>query len=465
MKRMSVWGIMLLVVGGVWISAGQAETLEQAAQSLQRDIERDTAALQALRDDIAAERLPLAAELESLQREVSALREESARLRRLQLQGEREQAGLLDAAATAEEAFSFLQTLLTEYMRSVETRAGAGDLAYLLAQLAPLRTAHDPTEIEQLADTTSAVLGLAEDWNRMRFGGVRASGSALDAQGIVQPGTFLAWGPLAYFLPAQAGEAGIAVSQFGSLEPGIVSTQIPLADALGRIMDGDVASLPVDVTGGDALKVAESRTGWINRLRKGGFVMIPLLLTGALAVAIAVWKVVDLHRIRKAISADTHPVFAQLLAGDVDKAYALAGQLSMPLAPLVEAAIAHRSVPREHLEEILHEHVLGVLPRLERYLGALGVLGGVAPLLGLLGTVTGMIHTFQLVTIFGSGDARLLSGGISEALVTTETGLIIAVPVLLVHAYLMRRAREIVAALERVLAHMVNQMTLGEDAP
>jgi biopolymer transport protein ExbB len=101
---------------------------------------------------------------------------------------------------------------------------------------------------------------------------------------------------------------------------------------------------------------------------------------------------------------------------------------------------------------------------LERHLGTLAVLGGVAPLLGLLGTVTGMIHTFRLVTIFGAGNPRLLSGGIAEALVTTEFGLIIAIPVLLLHAYFSRRVRTITAALEHTLAGFVNSLKLKREA-
>ena len=88
------------------------------------------------------------------------------------------------------------------------------------------------------------------------------------------------------------------------------------------------------------------------------------------------------------------------------------------------------------------------------------MLGGVAPLLGLLGTVTGMIHTFNLATIFGTGNAKLLSGGISEALITTEYGLYIAIPVLLAHAFFARRVRSIIGALERAVVVFVNELTL-----
>jgi biopolymer transport protein ExbB len=74
----------------------------------------------------------------------------------------------------------------------------------------------------------------------------------------------------------------------------------------------------------------------------------------------------------------------------------------------------------------------------------------------LLGTVTGMIHTFQTITLTGSGDPRFVSGGIAEALVTTESGLVIAIPVVLMHAYLARRVRTIVAGLEQTTVAFVN---------
>jgi biopolymer transport protein ExbB len=145
---------------------------------------------------------------------------------------------------------------------------------------------------------------------------------------------------------------------------------------------------------------------------------------------------------------------------EIATAEALADSLPSPVHELAVETVRHHDSPREHLEEILHEKMLSFTPRLERNLGALAVLGGIAPLLGLLGTVTGMIHTFQLVTIFGSGDAKLLSGGISEALVTTETGLAIAIPVLLVHAFLSRRARTLLGDIDTLATTLVHDLHL-----
>jgi biopolymer transport protein ExbB len=86
--------------------------------------------------------------------------------------------------------------------------------------------------------------------------------------------------------------------------------------------------------------------------------------------------------------------------------------------------------------------------RLERFLGAIAVTATVSPLLGLLGTVSGMISTFNMMTLFGAGDPSIVSGGISEALVTTELGLIVAIPALIMHALLSRKAGSYVESLE-----------------
>ena len=102
-------------------------------------------------------------------------------------------------------------------------------------------------------------------------------------------------------------------------------------------------------------------------------------------------------------------------------------------------------------EKILHE-----LPQLERFMSAIAILAGVAPLLGLLGTVTGMITTFETIAIFGSGEPRLMAGGISEALLTTATGLVIAIPILFIHSYLSGRTENLMADMERFSATLLN---------
>jgi biopolymer transport protein ExbB len=137
---------------------------------------------------------------------------------------------------------------------------------------------------------------------------------------------------------------------------------------------------------------------------------------------------------------------------------------------MLAVGVEHLREPRELIEEVMYETVLTTRLKLERMLPFISICAASAPLLGLLGTVTGIISTFKLITIFGSGDVKTLSGGISEALITTEFGLIVAIPSLLLHAFLSRKARGVVQQMEATGVALVNQISKtpwerGEDDP
>lgn len=129
-----------------------------------------------------------------------------------------------------------------------------------------------------------------------------------------------------------------------------------------------------------------------------------------------------------------------------------------PVGRMLESAADHLDEPRELLEELFYEKVLESRLALEKYLPFIAISAASAPLLGLLGTVTGIINTFKLITVFGSGDVKTLSGGISEALITTEFGLIVAIPSLLIHAFLSRKARVVLGHMEKAAVAFVNQI-------
>jgi biopolymer transport protein ExbB len=316
----------------------------------------------------------------------------------------------------------------------------------------------DPADVTFLPESASALLGLASDWHRRISKGERFDGMALDAQGSAHNGTFALVGPIACFASPD-GTQGLVLPRAGSAHPGLHVPEDPAArSGIQALVTGGRGVIPVDVTTGEALKVRSSRETLGQHLRKGGLVMIPLLLIGALSLALAVVKFASLQRLVVRPGPGVAAILAAVEAGETDRALAAAKALRAPLGPILAEAIEHRDAPREHLEEILYERIQMLVPSFERHLGTLAVFGGVAPLLGLLGTVTGMIHTFRLVTLFGTGEAKLLSGGISEALITTECGLVIAVPVLIVHAYLSRRVRTSIADLESTVASFVVQL-------
>ncbi|MDI9384472.1 MAG: MotA/TolQ/ExbB proton channel family protein [Verrucomicrobiota bacterium] len=474
----TLWPLILCVstahdVWGQAIASSQdapresrSEVLLDAVLEVRQDIERDTEALNRLRSEIAAERVPLAERLETLRREVAGSREELDRLRANQREGERVRGELTAEVQALEAECQSLIDLFREHGRAAETRVSLPEGPSLAAALqsAGDELARAQVELDRLPEAAGALLEAAEAWNMGRFGGHRLEGTALDERGMEHAGDFAVWGPVAYFRSQDGALCGPATTQFGSLLPLVEGdTTDPDRHAIGTVIDGGEALLPIDASGGDALRIRRARISWWEHVRQGGFVMVPLLGVGLLATVLAVWKFIQLWRLRIGPGAGLGDLMERVRAGDLDGARGQLSSLREPLASLLRAGLAHAHLPRAQLEEILHEHVLGTLPRLERHLGTLAVVGGVAPLLGLLGTVTGMIHTFQLVTVFGSGDARLLSGGISEALVTTEFGLAIAIPVLLVHAFLARRARAVLSAMEQTALTLVNHLSgLGE---
>ena len=128
-----------------------------------------------------------------------------------------------------------------------------------------------------------------------------------------------------------------------------------------------------------------------------------------------------------------------------------------PLGRVLQVQQENRSQDVETLQHKLDEAILKELPGIERGINALAVIAAIAPMLGLLGTVTGMIQTFESITLFGSGDPRYLSGGISQALVTTEIGLVVAVPIILLHSVVSARGNRIVQVLDEQSAGLIAQ--------
>jgi len=436
--------------------------LRDAILATHSDIERAVEELNTLRTETAADCLPLAKQIESLRTEVKDLRARAERARTIRQQGEREQQALVDRNQFLAETCRFGVSLLSEYRRSLETRTGKAETAALADRLAEIDLLlREDSEFDRLPETARRLLQTASSWNKQKLGGMIVEGAAIDDAGIEHRGRFAVLGPSTYFCATDGAAAGPVIVRLGSTMPAVYGGFTEDSQQqIALLVDGRPASIPIDVTSGDALKVARAKPSLGEHVKKGGFVMIPLLAIGVLAVLLVILKLLEFGRIDVGPSPLIDAVFQALNRGDVEQASSEAGSLSEPLRSILREGIEHRDAANEHIEEILEERVLASVPRLERHLGLLAVLGGIAPLLGLLGTVTGMIHTFQLVTVFGTGDAKLLSSGISEALVTTEFGLAIAIPVLLAHALLSRRVRTLVERLESTAARLTDDLKL-----
>ncbi|MFZ9967548.1 MAG: MotA/TolQ/ExbB proton channel family protein, partial [Steroidobacteraceae bacterium] len=126
-----------------------------------------------------------------------------------------------------------------------------------------------------------------------------------------------------------------------------------------------------------------------------------------------------------------------------------------PLGRVLASGLANRDRGRDIMKEVIEDTGRHVVHELERFLDALGTIAAITPLLGLLGTVTGMISAFDAITVQGVGDPQVLSGGIGEALITTATGLIVAIPALIAHRYLRARVDRLVVDMEKEAMKLV----------
>jgi len=212
------------------------------------------------------------------------------------------------------------------------------------------------------------------------------------------------------------------------------------AEAMTKARDGFHPVL-VDPTRGAILGLLVESPTLIERVKQGGLVGYVILALGAFGLLLAAVRLVILTLRGKAIHAQTKQ------ASQPDSGNALGRILSVFKASDAEDT--------ETLELKLDDAILREIPALERGQTTLKLLAAVAPLLGLLGTVTGMIITFQSITLFGTGDPKLMAGGISQALVTTVLGLVVAIPLLFAHAFLASRSRALIQILEQQSAGLL----------
>ncbi|WP_051309489.1 DUF3450 family protein [Desulfogranum japonicum] len=213
--------------------------------------------------------------------------------------------------------------------------------------------------------------------------------------------------------------------------------------------DGKQDITPLDISGGVAISKLSRKETLEERLRSGGVLVIPILLVGLAAIIIALERVFFLSKVRSNTDALMTKVTKLVFQGNFDAALETTQpHKSRPTGKVLMAGLEHKNEKQEVIESVISEAILTQIPRLERFIGALKVLAAVAPLLGLLGTVTGMINTFQVITTHGTGDPRLMAGGISEAMVTTQVGLAVAIPIMMVASFLGGRVKNLARDME-----------------
>lgn len=193
-----------------------------------------------------------------------------------------------------------------------------------------------------------------------------------------------------------------------------------------------------------------------DTIKAGGVIGYIILGLGIFGLILLTLRVLFLSSAGTNVKKITDIVSAKLEAGAGDEAYDAIKDFKGSTARVIRATLRNIKRDREHIEDIVMENILNESSALDRFGSFILVIAAVSPLLGLLGTVTGMISTFDIITVHGTGDPKLLSGGISEALVTTMLGLVVAIPLLLLGNLLSGWANSIKDSMEQSALRVVN---------
>lgn len=278
---------------------------------------------------------------------------------------------------------------------------------------------------------------------------VSYTGKVLDRSGVDRDADILSFGHMGALFATDTNNGFLTFSPNSkrllmSGDPGFFTSR-----AITAFCEGEKNETPIDISGGVAISQLSRKETLEDRLKSGGVLVLPILLVGLAAVIIALERVFFLSRVRSNTDALMTRVTELVFRGDFERALATTTpHQNRPTGRVLMAGLEHKNEKSEIIESAMSEAILTQIPRLERFIGALKVLAAVAPLLGLLGTVTGMINTFQVITTHGTGDPRLMAGGISEAMVTTQVGLAVAIPIMMVASFLGGRVKNIARDME-----------------
>jgi len=199
----------------------------------------------------------------------------------------------------------------------------------------------------------------------------------------------------------------------------------------------------------------------IDVLVAGGWVMPLIVACSVVALSISIERYLALDRSKVAPPHLLATVWRDLKQGELNAQKLAQLRINSPLGAILAAGIANRGQGRDVMKESISEAASHVVHDLEKYLNSLGTVAAIAPLLGLLGTVVGMIDVFTQITTVRTGNANAVAGGISEALLTTAAGLIVAIPALVMHRYFTGLIDTIVVDLEREAIKLVDAIHSG----
>ncbi len=226
-------------------------------------------------------------------------------------------------------------------------------------------------------------------------------------------------------------------------------------DFLKSLESGGRFSAKLDTSLGK-IPLVKTRT-FKQKIEAGGVWIYPILAFGAMAFLVSIFKAFTSLSMGRISPECVAKISSLLEKGDEAGAVKLAENAPKPHSAMLKKFLENRGISKSLTEEIAYEQMLSCGEKLFSGLGVVAVSAAISPLLGLLGTVTGIIKTFGDLSVYGAGNPQLMSGGISEALITTEFGLMVAIPSFVLHAVLSRRGKAILSDMEKAASEYISK--------
>ncbi len=382
-------------------------------------------------------------EIGALQDKLLELTMQAEKLNELLFEAERKETAQSDNLERLDTTIAQSEALLEKFDRKIPDRTEGGTV----------------TIVEQLDFVFSNAAQILADLATVR----PEQGEFFLENGTKVSGTIVRVGNIAAYGIADAGAGMLAPAGDGKLS----LWPVPSADTARAILRGETPD-PIRIFVYETTEKrveSEKKKSFAEYTTSGGSLAWVIVAVGIVAFLLSIARAIFLRRSSTSTAALLKQIDPLVRAGKIEEALSLCKQSSGATARVMAAALRNIEREKEHLEDIISEAILHENSYLDRFGQVILVLAAVAPLLGLLGTVTGMIETFDVITEYGNSDPKMLSSGISVALITTQYGLYVAIPTLFIGNLLNGWAEEIKDDMEQAALRITNlfrSRTAGE---
>ncbi len=452
--------LSLALTSGVY-----AQTAQEKAE---QDLRLAQQQLLTLQTEITNEAGDLIKEVETIDDQVLAQTKTLADLLKAEDDVAGEQRQLNNELARRKGEFEYTLSTLRSFGSGLKDRIHPAEKQSFGVELAGRQKLADGSSDDLMKEIRNRLFLLHMSAERLQkiSGGERFEGSAVTEGNVIKEGKFAVAGPLGYFASNDNEVFGFtAITTAEGVDYPNLALVKEGGEPIADLVKTGSALVPVDASMGKAIQVARVKKSISDYVQGGGVVGYGILAIGLFALLIAIWKVIEINRFPIPNRKKLNLILDDLLSHDTDAATAKAKQFKGLGGQMVESGVTYFYDKRRILEDALLEKLGMIQPRLERFLPFLALVAAAAPMMGLLGTVLGIMKTFAMMSVGGSGDSKSFSAGISEALITTAMGLIVAIPVIIIHGMLKSLAKSKFGQAEGVALSILNGTTELDEEP